>query len=714
VPPLPNVKPVELSSGPRQPQFGRFATCAEWCLVLVIASAFSARHIQQAWHSLNTDFPNYYTTASLVHDRVDTTRAYEWVWLQRQKDHRGIDQPLIGLAPITPISTLAVYPFVHMAPLSAKQAWIILSTALLLGTIVLLKSISGVPLKRIVLVVVLSYPLLVNLLYGQYYVVLLFLLTAACWLSLRQLRFMSGLVIAGAVALKIFPILYLLYFYRKRDWRACAGVVTGLATLTILSIAFFGRQLNIIYLTRVLPAALRGEVLNPYALQLGSFSALLHHLLIYEPQWNPHPVLHSPFGFAVATPLIQMLVLAPILLLISPKRSSEDGTRLEWAAVLLVSLTLSTSPASYLFTLLIFPVILLLSYFHSQQISPKVSVLLMALYFAAGYPLRPLHADAGWHAFLGVPRLYVMLVLCGIVAWFLYRLTPRGNGQLVWGMGLFVVMIMQIVAGIDHQRNLYADYANRLAMADQALLYRSATMVGNTLYAVAMERGGYRAISEPAAEKATQSNSSIGNPAHGKDTLSLAAGAGQQWFEIAGTRSDVVGSAGAIPDAEMPVLSVDHNRLAYLRETSGHARLWIHDLSHPIWPDQPLTPPEYDVLEASFEPEGTLVFSAVKDHAAPTIFHIDHAGRVDPFLSGETRYPATSPDGHWLAFSRMHSGNWALWIADLQTHIERRLTNSKCNFIEPSWEEDSHTLLYASDCGRALGLTALSRMLAAP
>ena len=710
MPPIPNVEPIESSDVTSRPFFGRLPAWVEWGFFLLVLCTFTAKHVQRAWHSLNTDFPNYYTTARLVHDRVDTTRAYEWIWLQRQKDHRGIDQPLIGLAPITPISTLAVYPLVHMAPLAAKHAWIILSLALLLGTALLLRSISGIPMQRIALVVVLSYPLLVNLLYGQYYVLLLFLLTAACWLSLRQLRFLSGLAIACTVALKIFPLLYLLYFCRKRDWRACTGVIAGLTGLTFISLAVFGWQLNVIYLLQVLPAALRGEVLNPYALQLGSISALLHHLLIYEPQWNPHPVLHSPVILALVGPLVQMIVLAPIALLTSPKCGSEDGLRLEWAALLLASLTLSTSPASYLFTLLIFPVILLLSHFHCQQISPKVAAFLLALYFAAGYPIHPLHTDAGWHALLGVPRLYAMFLLCLLAAWLLYRQTPRDSSRLVWGIGFASVLIMQIVAGVDHQQNLYADYANRLAVTDQALLYRSAAVDGNTLYAVAMKHGGYRAISESTVEAGVQMGSFIQNTPGAKDVLSLAAGRGQQWFEIAGTRSDVIGSTGAIPDAEMPVLSANTNRIAYLRETSGRAGLWIHDLSHPIGPDRPLTPPEYDVLEATFVPDGTLVFSSIKDRATPAVFRVDQDGRVDPFLSGEARYPAMSPDGHWLAFSRMQHGNWALWIADLQSHTERRLTDSKCNFIEPAWQEDSHTLLYASDCGRALGLTALSRM----
>ncbi len=48
--------------------------------------------------------------ARLVHEGYDTSRMYEWTWIEREKDHRGVDDRVIGLLPITPFSTLAVWP----------------------------------------------------------------------------------------------------------------------------------------------------------------------------------------------------------------------------------------------------------------------------------------------------------------------------------------------------------------------------------------------------------------------------------------------------------------------------------------------------------------------------------------------------------------------------------------------------------------------------
>ena len=80
-----------------------------------------------------------------------------------------------------------------------------------------------------------------------------------------------------------------------------------------------------------------------------------------------------------------------------------------------------------------------------------------------------------------------------------------------------------------------------------------------------------------------------------------------------------------------------------------------------------------------------------------------------------SRYPSVSPDGRWLAYSRQSGGVWILWLRDLRSEQDMRVTSADCNDIFPSWEADSKTLVFASDCERAaLGLTALYRVRVLP
>jgi Tol biopolymer transport system component len=62
-----------------------------------------------------------------------------------------------------------------------------------------------------------------------------------------------------------------------------------------------------------------------------------------------------------------------------------------------------------------------------------------------------------------------------------------------------------------------------------------------------------------------------------------------------------------------------------------------------------------------------------------------------------------------MAFSRLENGSWNLWLRDQETGKIQRVANEPCNQIEPSWEPDSKTLVYATDCGRSLWLTAIAR-----
>src|SRR5580693_1054214 len=72
------------------------------------------RIVPRAWRTLNTDFPDHFLAASLVHERYDNSRIYEWIWFERQKDYRAIDERIVNLTPSTAFSSLVVYPLAGM------------------------------------------------------------------------------------------------------------------------------------------------------------------------------------------------------------------------------------------------------------------------------------------------------------------------------------------------------------------------------------------------------------------------------------------------------------------------------------------------------------------------------------------------------------------------------------------------------------------------
>jgi hypothetical protein len=678
---------------------------AEWALLALTVIYFASHTLPAAWKTLNTDFPNYYLTARLANEGSNTSQVYEWVWLQRQKDHREIDQPIVSFVPITPFSSLFVWPFASLRPLDAKHCWLILNILFILASSLLLRSLLPFPWRRIALIATMSVPLNTNFLFGQYYVCLLFILTLACWCYVKEKRFSSGVLVGIGFGVKLFPLLYFAYFLRKRDIRALAGGIVGGCGAAIASIVVFGWQANRVLVEQVLPWALRGEGMDPYNLSSGSITTVLHRLFIYEPQLNPSPTIHSVRLFAILLPLAQTALFAPALLLAKPG-SNPRRLQLEWSAILLGSLAISTLPASYHFTLLILPVCLMLGAIQ-ERVFPTATAALLLLYLAIGFPRWKAIGEASPWTLFSVPRFYLVVLLCFFSYWLLAahdREARICRDTKLWAAALAVLMFVNIASGLRHQNGLYADYKWRIPIANAMLQANSPVTQNDEILFTAMLPIGYRT--------GVQAHNGIHFDSGDVDQLAVAATSAERWTEEVTHESRIVSSdtgSETIRQAESPVASSNGRWLAYLREEHGRAELWIHTLDNPEIRDKKLTPPEFNVLEMSFLSNGSLIVSAESHDGHPELFLLEQTGTITSFSQDEARYPAISPDGHWLAYSKLQSGNWHLWLRDLQSGQTSGLTSADCNNVEPAWQPDSKTLVYASDCGRALWFYALCR-----
>ncbi len=681
------------------------------CGVLLLLIAYLFAHtMPRAWMRLNTDFPNYYTSARLVYEGFNTSREYEWIWLQREKDHRAIEGNVIGLVPITPFSTLVMLPLAGLPPLIAKHLWILANFVFLIPICWLLRSITGLPYRRIALVLAFSFPLHRNLLYGQFYIFLLLLIVAACWSSLRGRDALAGGLLAIAAVCKVFPVLLFILFLRRRNWRALiTGAITGLAALDI-SVAVFGWNLHRTYLEQVLPWTLHGEALPPYALASASISSVLHALFLTEPQWNPHPWHSSPLLYALLQPTLQMLVFAPAVLLIRRSIRSPEQILLEWSALLTASLAISTSPASYQFVLMAFPTCVLAAILVERRQYGRLGLLLIA-YLGIGFPISAPAQVTGLAILLYMPRLMLMLaVLVGIYS-LLWRRSPSADPiwdweQYVWAVAMLAFAVLGALSAFRLETAVRLEFAYRVPSPAESLLDTNPLRVGSGITCVAMSPNGYRLAS-------TDRDAS---PVHlSADELSFTYGGGQMLVErAAAPHSSIVDVEDAsrviLADAREPMLSADAQDLAFVRGNHGSGQLMLRrSFRFGDVGEIALTPPRLNVYEASFLSQKQYAFSAVEGDRLPQIYLTDAMHSNVPLTLGESRYPALSPDGNWMAYSHLDHGMWNLSLRNQRTGTNRRISNVPCNQIQPVWESDSKTLLYAVDCGRGLWLTAVAR-----
>jgi hypothetical protein len=680
-------------------------------VALLIAVAYLGLHtLPRAWTKLNTDFPNYYLTARLAHEGYDASRVYEWVWLQREKDHRSLDIPAVSMVPITPFSTLVMWPLTALPALTAKHVWIIANLALLVPLCWFDHSLTGLSYRRIALVLAFSFPLQRNLLYGQFYIFLLALIVAACWCYVQEHYVLSGALIAVAAACKIFPVLLVVLFLQRRNWRACASfAATGLGTAA-LSIAVFGWKLHRTYLLQVLPWALHGDAMPPYIPSSASISSILHCLLLSEPQWNPHPWHNSPVMYSLLQPALQMLLLAPAIFLIRRNDRTPERIILEWIGLLTSSLAISTIPASYNFVLMVLPICALAALLIERGMKVWLIALIVA-YLGIGFPMPAPHRPIGPAILFFTPRLFLMIaVLVGIYL-LLWR-NPRGQGapadwsRYAWASLMVATVLLNVYSTLHREQTARQEFAYRLPLATQFLLNGDPIAAGPAMNYIAGTANGYRLV------KAAAMNWIDPSP---DDDLSFSASPGQAFVEKARSGvSEIVDplypGTAIVEDGRNPMLSIDGQDLAFVRADHGRGQLMVLESFQSGHSTKvALTPPSINVYDASFISRGDFAVSGTEDGRPPQIYLTDRSHENTPLDLGESRYPALSPDGRWMAYSRLQHGVWNLWIRDQQTGATRRVADVPCNQIESSWESDSKTVLYANDCGRSLWFTAIAQ-----
>jgi len=308
-----------------------------------------------------------------------------------------------------------------------------------------------------------------------------------------------------------------------------------------------------------------------------------------------------------------------------------------------------------------------------------------------------------------------------------WRERLRSPGALAF-VPLFLAMIS--VGWLDNYMRFHQkDAGERIAMGSDSLLKSMPSMSDRRLAYTELHSADYAVGTVDENQfSAFEAKSDLFQPA-------VIPNSSQALVELAEATSKIVKldlNAGAVSeqslaivvnDGESPVISPDGRWLLFIREAAGKGGLWVKSLE----PTQPaeskteeskLADAEYDVLEASVDHDGNEIIFAAQPHGEPELFTMERtSSRISQTTFGPAaRYPAISPDGGWLAYARLNHGSWQIFLKSRHDEgsSERQLTHGECNSTYPAWTSDSKELVYATDCSRGLGLTALSRIRAAP
>ena len=168
--------------------------------------------------------------------------------------------------PNPPIMPLTLYPIMRLPAVEGAVVWFGLKAALAAASVFLcLRMVRlgdrPVPSWVQAMIVLLSLrPIMSDLHHGNNNIYILFLIVATLAAWRKGYDVLAGLILAYAIAFKVTPGLFLLYFAYKRSWRTVAATALGMGIfLLIVPSLFLGPEFNGICL-----GTWWNRILNPY------------------------------------------------------------------------------------------------------------------------------------------------------------------------------------------------------------------------------------------------------------------------------------------------------------------------------------------------------------------------------------------------------------------------------------------------------------------
>jgi len=336
--------------------------------------------LRQAWTRTESDFPSYYTAAHLVLKRQPLREFYDMARFQQHLDLLVVPARLGGYIPQTPLTMLPFLPLARFAMERAKQLWLIADIAFLSGTVLLLTRLTHLGVSGVLGLLLAGIgSLYTNLLLGQYYLLVLFLLTLAMYLLEKSRDFSAGFVLGLICSLKLITAPFILYFSWRKQPKALGGMCTALVFSAILAILLFGWADVAYYLGQILPRSMAGETLDPFNPANGTFTTLLRRLLVSEPELNPNSSLNLPALFFYLRTLFTLSILLIWMFTFGRSKS----IRQSYAGFLIALILISPNTASYTFILLLLPTALLL-----ECAAARDKALLLLCYLLLAIPMR--------------------------------------------------------------------------------------------------------------------------------------------------------------------------------------------------------------------------------------------------------------------------------------------------------------------------------------
>jgi hypothetical protein len=386
-----------------------------------------------AWTGITDDFPEYFTSATIVRNGEDAVKLYDGAWFREQTLHYrvGSQQNPGEFKPYPPPTALLLTPLTSFQPLTALRIVTVLNVVWLICAMLLLSRIFAWHVIDSALFILLAgWALRSGLRFGHPYILISTLCLLGYYLYRKRMPWLAGLSLGVFAPIKYFPVIVLAVFGAHRQWRVLLGGGIAIAAVGLVSIGVLGWKVHQVFLLDVLFNHLAGHI-DPgpaFTAIFQSFDTLFNRLFIFDPVRNPYPPVAEPLAATVAIVSTKsLLVLVAAATVIRLARGAAASAIAPTIGILgVLALLIAPGSGTYAFVLLWLPVALLIDYFLSQGARVPAYLILAAYAFIGWIPYNHTYPfeSRGGLTVLAYPRLFLLLAMFVVSVYAVLRPRP--------------------------------------------------------------------------------------------------------------------------------------------------------------------------------------------------------------------------------------------------------------------------------------------------
>jgi hypothetical protein len=317
-------------------------------LPLIILCGF---YIFKSYYFEIHDFANYYFGAQFLKEEIFNNNIYFPYYFNKNIADLGFGNVFLSYAPNTPFLSILFLPFTFLEIGISKLVFNSISSLLFLFSLIRLSKHLKIKKEYLLLIPILFFiPIKNNLLFGQLYFLLFFLLSEGLLAYQKQRYKTVAIFWSFAIFLKVFPIVLALFLITRKKYKALIYLTTFCFILLLFSVSINGIEVWKFYFLKVLSRANNGEIAGAFVDNYQSIFMFLKRLFIYDEIYNKTAILNSPSTFNALLIFIKLTIIG-VGIYITKKRGD---TIIAFAFWLLISVLISPYGSTYNYILLIF------------------------------------------------------------------------------------------------------------------------------------------------------------------------------------------------------------------------------------------------------------------------------------------------------------------------------------------------------------------------